>query len=314
MPKEGSHHDHDHDHHQSPEPQPQSQQRSFFQTLLRSVIQENPKMKDFHQGTRIHSTISLVCVLAVIYFGLVAVPAKRDTLPLDAPNPETNETENEINNAFYSNNDDYSAVSLKIVCFGFCGLVVDNMISALGKHVGPGLVLRRLAQLRLICHAMGMPLFFIPILHLARYHGIIATSAMAYRMIVASCGVSVMEFVSWARYDVQQLKLVDNRQSLYHSSSHLSGTMAYTSGEFLKLVGPVLILILYELVVGFTLVVQGSTTTTIASSGKNTNMWHSGGWIVSSALVGLFTSALNRPDIQLWGEVIFLACIGMSLL
>jgi hypothetical protein len=276
-------------------------------------------MKDLHQGTRIHYTISLVCVLAVIYFGLVAVPAKRDTQPLYSQNPETNATDNETNHTFSdnnnNNNDDYSAMSLKIICFGFCGLVLDNMINALGRQVGPGVLLRRLSQLRLICHGVGMPMFFIPIIHLARHYGIITTSAMAHRMVVASCGVSLLEFVSWAAYDVQQLTLVDNRQSLYHSSSHLSGIMTYTSGEFFKLVGPVLILICYELVVGFTLLVRGTTTaiTTLASSGGST-MLYSGGWIVSSALVGLFTNALNRPDIQLWGEVIFLSCIGMALM
>jgi hypothetical protein len=175
--------------------------------------------------------------------------------------------------------------------FSQVGLIYDNIINAIGKFVGEGPTLRLLSKVRVLFHVVGIPLLAIPITEVAiacnvlsaGTHHIVSTLAM----LLAS-----FEFLKWSAYDVRHLKLVDLRSSKDHKGAYLAGTLAYTTGKVFELVLPAVLLVLYEMVIGCSIVHCGDPS-----------MFRTGLLLIVSGVATLLSCAIpGRPDIQLYGE------------
>jgi hypothetical protein len=185
-----------------------------------------------------------------------------------------------------------SIVSAFCIYFSQLGLLFDNVINALGKYIGEGSNLRLLSKGRFLFHVVGIPLLAIPLTEVAVAHDVFGDTTQS----VMTCLVSswaVFELFHWLNYDSNELKLVDLRDSKDHKGSYLAGTLAYTSGKFLELVLPCIMLIFYELAIGCSILIYGTDSTTSRV----------GFLLAVSATATLISCAVpGRPDIQLYGE------------
>jgi hypothetical protein len=189
----------------------------------------------------------------------------------------------------------HSLVSSFCMYFGQFGLIYDNGINALGKYIAQGDTLRKFSKPRFWLHAVGIPLLGIPITEIATVHGIYDPSSTTGPAIQTILLVyAFYEILHWSRYDINDLQLVDLRASTRHQGSYMSGTLAYTTSgnKKLELVLPVVLLVLYELVIGLLLLLLWNDSTCISGIG-----------LVLSSTITLMTSSIrSRPDIQLFGE------------
>jgi hypothetical protein len=171
--------------------------------------------------------------------------------------------------------------------------------------MGQGDTLRKFSKPRFWLHAVGIPLLGYSITEIATVHGIYNPSSCTTSSTNTGSAIQNMllayafyESLNWSRYDVNDMQLVDLRASTQHQGNYMSGTLAYTvtSGKKkLELVLPVVLLVLYELVIGILLIWQDSSTGSIICI--------SGVGLVSSSTITLMTASLqSRPDIQLFGE------------
>jgi hypothetical protein len=203
----------------------------------------------------------------------------------------------------YGRSDSYSNMSAFCIHFSQLGLMYDNAINALGKYIGEGSNLRLLSKGRFIFHVIGIPLLAIPVTEVAVAHDIFGkTTQSVFACLVSSW--AVFELFHWLNYDTKELKLVDLRGSKDHKAPYLVGTLAYTSGRFLELVLPCILLIFYELAIGCSIVLYGSESTASRV----------GVVLAVSATATLISCAIpGRPDIQLYGENFHGGIIWMAL-
>jgi hypothetical protein len=173
--------------------------------------------------------------------------------------------------------------------------------------MGQGDTLRKFSKPRFWLHAVGIPLLGYSITEIATVHGIYDPSSCTTTSASVSSGSAIQnmllayafyESLNWSRYDINDLQLVDLRASTQHQGNYMSGTLAYTvtSGKKkLELVIPVVLLVLYELVIGILLIWQDSS--------NGSMIYISGVGLVSSSTITLLTASIrSRPDIQLFGE------------
>ena len=205
----------------------------------------------------------------------------------------------------------HSIVSTYCMYFGQFGLLYDNGVNALGKYyMGQGDTLRKFSKPRFGLHAVGIPLLGFCITEIATVHGIYghgpssSTNSTGPTIQTFLLVYAVYEIFHWSKYDINDLQLVDLRASTKHEGSYLSGTLAYTTSDSkkLELALPVVLLVVYELVIGLLLIWQ---TDSCSISGVG---------LVSSSTITLMTcSVRSRPDIQLLGENFHNSMIGAVL-
>jgi hypothetical protein len=184
-----------------------------------------------------------------------------------------------------------STLSAFCTYFSQVGLIFDNIINAIGKFVGEGSTLRLLSKVRVLFHVVGIPLLAIPVTEVAVASNVLSAGTQHVISTLAMLLASV-EFLKWSAYDIRKLKLVDLRSSKDHEGAYLAGTLAYTSGKFLELVLPAVFLVLYEMIIGCSIV-----------HGGDQSMFRTGLLLIVSAVATLLSCAIpGRPDIQLYGE------------
>jgi hypothetical protein len=173
----------------------------------------------------------------------------------------------------------------------FCGLIYDNLLSALGVYAGEGKLLKRLCKGSSLSHAVSMPFLAMAITEVGVFHGLLSTSLARVVLIPALGALAVHEFLYWFSHDTSEWALHDCRGQTKHTPQLLAGTMRYTSGKVLKCVLPAVLMSLYALVTGLTLF--------DSISGK---------MLFSSGLVSFVGCSLRKPDVQMVAET---ACIGL---
>ena len=118
-------------------------------------------------------------------------------------------------------------LSVLILEGSFLGLVIDNMINALGRYVGEGLTLRRLTRVRLALHGLSIPSCFIPVIELGKRSKLFSNR-------VSNIGMGIWlsyafaEFIGWVfLYNINELQVVDNRNvdSCDHHPRYMKGTL-----------------------------------------------------------------------------------------
>ena len=175
-------------------------------------------------------------------------------------------------------------------------LISDNLISAMGKYIGEGTALRKLAKIRIIAHCL-LNLTLLPIAEVVHKHGLISAS-LAKSIGCLVVGVVLHEIFDWLSFDQSKLILLDNRRSASSTSRNMPGTMHYTSGKVLKMLLPVAILHLVMLAVGSILWSRGAAT---------------GLWMVVAVAVSAFSCSLRKPEIELLGESIFISTLWFAV-
>ena len=175
-------------------------------------------------------------------------------------------------------------------------LMSDNLISAMGKYIGEGTALRKLAKIRIIAHCLSN-LTLLPIAEIVHKHGLISAS-LAKSIGCVVVGVVLLEIFDWMRFDQSKLILLDNRRSASSTTRNMPGTMHYTSGKVLKMLLPVAILHLVMLAVGSILWSRG------ASAGL---------WMVVAVAVSAFSCSLRKPEMELLGESIFMSTLWFAV-
>ena len=192
-----------------------------------------------------------------------------------------------------------------IFCLTFCqlGLIFDNVINALGKHIGEGTNLRNLSKGRFLFHVAGIPLLAVPITEVASEAGIFTERASTL-IVTSVTSWAIFDFCNWLFYDIRKLKLVDLRGSMVHDAGYLAGTLAYTSEKIVEMVLPCILLVLYELTIGCAVLYFCDETTTKIGIIM----------VLSAILTGLSCTVPGRPDIQLYGENLHGGMIWIALM
>ena len=175
------------------------------------------------------------------------------------------------------------------MCFGQLGLVYENLIIASGKFVGEGEALRMFSKARFIFHVVGIPLLAIPITDVAIHCNVFEPYAGSIIQTLLTL-YALIEFCLWLPYDINQLKVVDLRDSDHHVSPYLAGTLAYTSGKVVELALPAILLVFYEFLIGWKL----SCMCPALLAGQLLS--------ASAVITFLACATKGRPDIQLLGE------------
>ena len=175
-------------------------------------------------------------------------------------------------------------------------LISDNLVMAMGKYIGEGTALRKLTKLRIIAHCL-CNLSFLPIAELVHKHGL-ASASLTKSIGCLVVGIALHEIFDWMRFDQSKLILLDNRRSASSTSRNMPGTMHYTSGKVLKMLLPVAILHLVMLAVGSILWSRGAAT---------------GLWMVVAVAVSAFSCSFRRPEIEVFGESIFMSTLWFAV-
>jgi hypothetical protein len=184
----------------------------------------------------------------------------------------------------------YSVLSSFCMQVTFCGLIYDNMLSALGVYAGEGKLLQRLCKGRYLSHAVSMPFLSIVITEIGVFHGLFCKSLA--RVLIPALGVlTVYELLDWLSHDTSKWALYDSRGLMEHPPQMLAGTMKYTSANVLKCVLPAVLMSLYAFTTGLALF--GSV---------------SGKMLFSSGLISFVGCSLRKSDVQMVAE---LACMGL---
>ena len=303
----------------------------------------------FERGTWVHVANVLLSILAIINFG-VLIPVSANSSSSSGGGGSDNINNNNIkSSSSYSYNsttnsiiypdeactyDDgsrdyqyyyyyysgYVPLCTFIFWFGFIGIAYDNFVSGIGKYVintHPQLLMT-LTRYRFVWHAAGMPLFCIPITIIADYHNLIVSnsnsiSTTTMALVLGCIAISIIESMYWIYYfDKNKFVIVDLSKSNSKSkASALAGTISYSineTKEIIKLVIPVVVWAMYNLVIGLLLIWRAKS----ASNGREESMAQSGYFLVLSSLVAIITGCINKPIIQLFGEVISLGVIWMA--
>lgn len=182
------------------------------------------------------------------------------------------------------------------------GLIFDNGVNGLGTYIGKGPLLRVLAKLRFAVHASVMPLLLLPVTEIAAVclPRSWFASGLATWLSRLALGWSVLELLYWLGFcdSRTDLRLVDMRHKSQHRGLHLPGTLKYTSDRVLELVLPAILVVLYELAVGISIIVYSSFF-----QPGHVLPW-SGIFLCGSGALTLLSSAIGpkRPNIQLYGE------------
>ena len=177
------------------------------------------------------------------------------------------------------------------IMFSQLGLIYDNLVNALGKYIGEGQNLCLLSKVQFLFHAVGIPLLAIPVTEVGVSQGVVLGADTQFIMTSVALFWAAFELFRWLSYDKKDLKLVDLRCCKGHKAPYLAGTLAYTSGKFLELVLPCILLIFYELTVGCCILWNDLKPSLI------------GLFLTTSALTTLLFSTIpGGPDIQLYGE------------
>ena len=175
-------------------------------------------------------------------------------------------------------------------------LISDNLIMAMGKYIGEGLALRKLAKLRIYGHCL-LNLTLLPVAEIVHKHGLISAS-LAKSIGCLVVGIALHEIFDWMSFDHSKLILLDNRRSSSSTTRTMSGTMHYTSGKALKMLLPVAILHLVMLAVGSILWSRGAAA---------------GLWMIVAGVMSLFLHSLRKPEIQVLGESIFMSTLWFAV-
>ena len=136
------------------------------------------------------------------------------------------------------------------------GLVYDNGVNAIGRYLGEGQLLRILNKNRFTLHVTVIPLLGIAVTEIAGRYSLFGGSMHGWICSVLS-GWSFLDLTKWQFFrHSQHLQLVDNRANTANQGPHLSGTLSYTSGAFWEMCLPPVLLVLYELMVGFVILIK----------------------------------------------------------
>lgn len=147
----------------------------------------------------------------------------------------------------------FSVTSMRCIYLSQLGLIYDNGVNAFGRYVGEGRFLRILNKYRFVWHVTAMPLLAIPVTEIATRQSVYEDITQQW-IVTLLIAWSLIDFAKWNMcQDPKKLRLVDVRSSQAHQGSYLSGTLAYTSEAFWELVLPPVILVLYELLIGTTI-------------------------------------------------------------
>ncbi len=198
-------------------------------------------------------------------------------------------------------------------------LIYENGVTAMGRYIGEGKLLRVLNKNRFVLHAMAMPLLAIPVTEIAMRQSIYDVNTQT-RICVFLSGWSVIDLTKWnAFHHSHDFRLVDNRESKVNKGPYLPGTLAYTSDAFWEIVLPPVLLVLYEFLVGSAILAKPAFSFEICDttldqsldlapspSARISTSWPpmSAVYLILSAVLTLCTSgmAYGLPEIQLLGE------------
>jgi hypothetical protein len=191
-----------------------------------------------------------------------------------------------------------SSASHLILCLGFCSLIYDNFVVGFGSYFGESNRLRIMSKIRSLVHGVTMPLLFIPIFEVYARSSLISSSAGRIASLIAYA-YATYEAIDWLKYDIQDLRLVDHRDSMKHSGLNFAGSLSYSSGKVVKMVVPAILVIFCSLGVGSQMMRNGLVA---------------GKWMFASALFAFITSCVQIPFAQMFGESMLLAGIYKALM
>lgn len=190
-----------------------------------------------------------------------------------------------------------SVASHAIVNLGFVCLLYDNFTRAYGKYFRDETTLKKIGKMSTFLHGVSMPLLFIPLMETLKSSSLISKSVANICNVFFSA-FALHEAIDWAKFDINQMKLVDNRDSTRNKGLTSAGGLYYTSGKVFKLVLPAALMNLSSIGIGTILLLNG------LSAGK---------WLFSTSLFTFVTSALQEPRAQAFGETALILGIAMAL-
>ena len=200
-------------------------------------------------------------------------------------------------------------VSHGCMAFSFSGMVYDNIVVAAGKYMvngsmEDGRLLRMLTKGRYLFHGMVMPLLLVPIIEIAKQHGLIAVPRIANVMKGILISIASIEMIDWLHYDKAQFVPVDNTMSTKHINHVLAGTFKFTCPNILKCVLPAILATFAQIGSGVYMMTQSSLPTTAPL------LVFLAGF---TALLSASPMFMKRPDLQLVLEPASLLMIWVAL-
>lgn len=147
------------------------------------------------------------------------------------------------------------------MAFGVMGSIYDNFMNAATRYVEPNsYILLQMHKLRYVWHVVSMPLLAIPVTELAGRGTLInestsvALSALWGGMALVGGSKMMIDFDIHA-----DMKLDDNRNSMTSRGPRLPGVVSYSTTRPIEVILPAILLVLYEIIVGGTMVIQSGS-------------------------------------------------------
>lgn len=274
--------------------------------VLHSCDQGDKHDSLLHGGTLIHLCNSLLATLLIVWFLWNHVTMASNT----------------ASSSSSASLSYYQGWSMWYIYLSQFGLVYDNGVNAIGRYLGEGQLLRILNKNRFTLHVTVIPLLGITVTEIAGRYSLF-DGTMHYWICSILSGWSLFDLTKWHFFcHSQHLHLIDNRAGHANKGLCLSGTLSYTSGAFWEMCIPPVLLVLYELMVGFVILMKteslfqcmtvNMTLDSLllldkASPGHDFACdalpW-SAIYLIMSGLLTLSTSvkSLHYPELQLFGE------------
>lgn len=203
--------------------------------------------------------------------------------------------------AFPGQKHEVAALSVLAIYAGQFGIMYDNMINGLGKYIGEGKLLRVLSKYKFLMHDAVTPMLAYPVTEIAARHGIInhSTESLIQFFLIVSSTIAAFY---WHERDSSNLPVLDLRESKDNDSGYLAGTLLYRSGYLWKMLYKSILLVLYEIIVGFVILLQEANFDSTAALTSSLPM--DGFFLAACGVLTLYGSSKRNEDpaLQLYGE------------
>lgn len=203
--------------------------------------------------------------------------------------------------AFPGENREVAALSVLAIYAGQFGIMYDNMVNGIGKYLGEGKLLRVLSKYKFLMHDAVTPMLAYPVTEIAARHGLINHSTESMLQFVLIVSSTIAAFY-WHEKDSSHLPVLDLRESKDNDSGYLAGTLLYRSGYLWKMLYKSILLVLYEIIVGFVILLQEANFDSVASLTSSLPM--DGFFLSACGVLTLYGSSKRNEDpaLQLYGE------------